>query len=185
MFLTALWGYVSWMWQIKTQAVCIKFAGGGGWGFLQNSGSWEGWKVKGSCRDAFRVVGVYLQWRKHVERLRQKVFHMSWACMLWSWNRLGMQVTKSNLILDWGGKWWQDFLILTPSEWGWTSLCLCCAWSLQSCLTPCDPMDCSPPASSIHGILQTRTLGWVATPSSRGFFPTQGSNQPMSLYGPL
>ena len=32
----------------------------------------------------------------------------------------------------------------------------------QSCPTLCDPMDCSPPGSSIHGILQARTLEWVA-----------------------
>ena len=32
----------------------------------------------------------------------------------------------------------------------------------QSCLTPSDPMDCSPPGFSIHGILQARTLEWVA-----------------------
>ena len=32
----------------------------------------------------------------------------------------------------------------------------------QSCLTPSNPMDCSPPGSSIHGILQARVLEWVA-----------------------
>ena len=42
-----------------------------------------------------------------------------------------------------------------------------CAKSLQSCLTLCDPMDCSPPGSSVHGILQARTQDWVAMPSSR------------------
>ena len=41
------------------------------------------------------------------------------------------------------------------------------AKSLQSCPTLCDPADCSPLGSSIHGILQTRTLEWVAKPSSR------------------
>ena len=39
---------------------------------------------------------------------------------------------------------------------------------LQSCLTLCNPMDCSPPGSSVHGILQARILEWVAMPSSRG-----------------
>ena len=43
-----------------------------------------------------------------------------------------------------------------------------CAKLLQSCLTLCDPMDCSPPGSSVHGILQARTLEWVAMPSFRG-----------------
>ena len=38
----------------------------------------------------------------------------------------------------------------------------------QSCLSLCDPMDCSPPCSSVHGILQARILEKVAMPSSRG-----------------
>ena len=42
------------------------------------------------------------------------------------------------------------------------------AQSLQSCLTLCNPMDYSPPGSSVHGILQARILEWVAVPSSRG-----------------
>ena len=39
---------------------------------------------------------------------------------------------------------------------------------LQSSLTLCDPMDCSLPGSSVHGILQVRILETVAMPSSRG-----------------
>ena len=42
-----------------------------------------------------------------------------------------------------------------------------CAKSLQLCLTLCNPMDCSPPGSPVHGILQARILEWVAMPSSR------------------
>ena len=45
---------------------------------------------------------------------------------------------------------------------------MCCAKSLQLYLTRCDPMDCSPPGSSVHGILSARILEWVAMPSSRG-----------------
>ena len=51
-----------------------------------------------------------------------------------------------------------------------------CAKLLQSCPTLCNPVDCSPPGSSVHRILQARILDWVAMPFSRGFFPTQGSN---------
>ena len=40
--------------------------------------------------------------------------------------------------------------------------------SRQSCPTLCDPMDCSPPGSSVHGILQSRTLEWDAICFSRG-----------------
>ena len=47
--------------------------------------------------------------------------------------------------------------------------CACMnAKSLQLCQTLCEPMDCSPPGSSVHVILQARTLEWVAMPSSRG-----------------
>ena len=38
----------------------------------------------------------------------------------------------------------------------------------QSYPTLCDPMDCSPPGSSVHGILQARILEWVAISFSRG-----------------
>ena len=51
-----------------------------------------------------------------------------------------------------------------------------CAHSLLSCLSLCDPKDCRPPGSSVHGILQARILEWVAISYSRGIFLTQGSN---------
>ena len=38
----------------------------------------------------------------------------------------------------------------------------------QLCLTLCDPMDCGPPGSSVHGILQARILEWIAISFSRG-----------------
>ena len=38
----------------------------------------------------------------------------------------------------------------------------------QSCPTLCNPMDCSPPGSSFHGILQARILEWIAISSSTG-----------------
>ena len=43
-----------------------------------------------------------------------------------------------------------------------------CAQSFQSCLTLCNPVDCSLRSSSVHGILQARILEWVSIPSSRG-----------------
>ena len=44
----------------------------------------------------------------------------------------------------------------------WTEEPAAAAKSLQSCLTLCDPIDSSPPGSPIPGILQARTLEWVA-----------------------
>ena len=47
---------------------------------------------------------------------------------------------------------------------------MCCAVGLvtQSCLTLCDPMDCSPSGSSVHGDSPGKNTGVVAMPSSRG-----------------
>ena len=66
----------------------------------------------------------------------------------------------------------------------------------QSCPTLCDPMDGSPPSSSVHGIFQARVLEWVARPSSRassqhrdqawvsciagGFFTPEPPGKPLS-----
>ena len=46
----------------------------------------------------------------------------------------------------------------------------------QPCPALCKPMDCSLPGSSVYGIFPARLLEWVAMPSSRGIFMTQGSN---------
>ena len=45
-----------------------------------------------------------------------------------------------------------------------------------SVVSDCNPMDYSPPGSSVLGILQARTVEWVAISFVQGIFPTQGSN---------
>ena len=66
---------------------------------------------------------------------------------------------------------------MTSKTWTWTQVsklpaqCFSLEWVsevTQSCLTLCDPMDCSLPGSSIHGIFQARVLEWVAISFSRG-----------------
>ena len=54
------------------------------------------------------------------------------------------------------------------------TLCMCAHWAhlLQSCLTLCSLVDCSPPGSSVHAILQAKILEWV-TPSP-GDLPDPG-----------
>ena len=46
----------------------------------------------------------------------------------------------------------------------YTELCMCAHSVTQLHLTLCDPIDCSPPGSSVHGIFQARILEWVAFP---------------------
>ena len=65
-------------------------------------------------------------------------------------------------MMEWGGK--RRIADPMPSPSGNKPLCLVA----QSCPTLCEPMDCSPPDSSVHGILQARIMEWVVMPSSRG-----------------
>ena len=54
-------------------------------------------------------------------------------------------------------------------------------WKSLSRVQLCDPMDCSPPGSSVHGILQARILEWVVMPSSRGSSQPRDWSQVSSL----
>ena len=72
-----------------------------------------------------------------------------------------------------GLHWMIDY----PHSHVWLKWCVsCCGWGggweacvhAQSCLTLCNSMDCSPPSSSVHRILQARILEWVAISFSRG-----------------
>ena len=74
--------------------------------------------------------------------------------------------------------WWERKMVqpLWKTVW-WllTKLSILLAWvsvsvlAAQSCPTWCNPRDCSPPGSSVHGILQARILEWVAVPFFRRF----------------
>ena len=59
-------------------------------------------------------------------------------------------------------------LSTTFNMWSNIPPCQICAKLLQWCPILCGPMDCSPPGSSVHGLLQARTLEWVAISFSRG-----------------
>ena len=66
-------------------------------------------------------------------------------------------------VLEWGAiAFWST---LNPWEFeknvGAQETCGGCS-AAQSCLTPSDPMDCSPPGSPVHGIFQARALEWLA-----------------------
>ena len=56
-----------------------------------------------------------------------------------------------------------------------------CVLVTQPCLTLCDPMDCSPLGSSVHGILQAGILEWVAIPYSRGSSQPRDQTQSLAL----
>ena len=55
-------------------------------------------------------------------------------------------------------------------------VCVCVCSVAQSRPTLCNPVDCSPLVSSVHGIFLARILEWVAMSSSKGTFLTQDLN---------
>ena len=82
------------------------------------------------------------------------------------------------------GWWWQwegkvflrRFYFLCGNKWSE-------ALVAHSCLTLCDPMDCSPPGSSVLGIFQARILEWVAISFSRGSSRPRDQTQVSSTAG--
>ena len=58
-----------------------------------------------------------------------------------------------------------------------------CVLAAQSCLTLCDPTDCSLPGSTVHGVFQARILEWVASPFSRGSFQPRDQTQVSHIAG--
>ena len=74
-------------------------------------------------------------------------------------------MTSTVFLLQRWAEWaqWQCGLLQEEAQ--------CCSWVsevTQSCPTLCDPMDCSPPGSSVHGIFQAVVLEWIAISFSRG-----------------
>ena len=117
-----------------------------------------------------RVIG-YLRRRKMKSEL--VAFCNFWSDFRLEW-RWGFCITHFN---SW--KWDYGickapevhYLVSNPEL--WHSLCVasfanCCCLVTKLCLSFCDPVDCSSPCSSVHGISQARILEWVAMPSSRG-----------------
>ena len=99
--------------------------------------------------------------------LRQKKMCTECVCMCWMFadiSKLWCQIWAISQV---------TFLLVVAFRGNWMSKCISntihcvCILSLQSCLTLCNPMKCSLPGSSVHGILQTRVLEWVAIPFSR------------------
>ena len=92
----------------------------------------------------------------------------------WEKTRKSLQCKQQNLCLQWYNEQslcnkrgvfllgWEGFLYQHGTEVKVKVIVT------QSCSTLCDPMDCGPPGSSVHRILQARILEWVAISFSRG-----------------
>ena len=87
------------------------------------------------------------------------------------------QLSPPHLLLSCSARLLREAFLPTPSSpplltlaWSYPKHPSMCAQTLQSCPTLCDPVDCSSPGSSVHGIFQARILEKVAMPSSRGSY---------------
>ena len=99
---------------------------------------------------------------------------------LWTWfiNFGSKEWSKEARSYRRGSVSWEVSHLVWPTSFIYVCMCACmCAKSPQSCLTFSDAMDCSPPGSSVYGILQARALEWVAIPFSGG------SSQPRDQTG--
>ena len=97
-----------------------------------------------------------------------------------SWQAIVHRVTKSQT-------WLSDFTKIANTCY---YLCFVCLFVFdseskvtQSCLILCEPVDCSPSGSSVHGILQARILEWVAISFSRGSSQPRGRTQVSCITG--
>ena len=82
---------------------------------------------------------------------------------------LGSECGSFQLVLTNGSDWGSSHSSASPPP---SNRCMCA----HSCPALRNPMDCSPPGCSVHGILQVRILEWVVHFLLQGIFPTQGSN---------
>ena len=108
--------------------------------------------------------------RKHGRRLPAAIAGQDPSVVyMWSHLRWSDQVCDYiNFHFKYGGI---PFVLVVNMSCVWYS-CVCHAMTTCfSCVRLCNPMDCSPPGSSVHGILQARILEWVAISSSRGSPP--------------
>ena len=94
-------------------------------------------------------IGLFYQMASHVVNAKEKLF--SFILIFWSIAALQCCV-----------------MFCCTAKWISYTYTICCCLVAKSGRTLCDPMNCSPPSSSVHGILQARILVRVASAFSRG-----------------
>ena len=91
--------------------------------------------------DLTEAEDIKKRWQEYTEELHKKIFMT--------------QITMMGTHLE-------PDIVECEVKWASRSIAAAAAKSLQSCLTMCDSIDSSPPGSAVPGILQARTLEWVA-----------------------
>ena len=123
---------------------------------------------RGCIPDTPGETGLHLEWKQRTPLCSRVATGISWSSLTLSTpnedKEAGRKPGAEEQVCEGKGKEDEKHCISGSSD-----MYACThAKSLQSRLAVCDPMDCSPPGSSVHGILQAGILEWVAMPSSRG-----------------
>ena len=105
--------------------------------------------------DLREAEDIKKRWQEHTEKLYKKDLHDPD-------NHDGVMTDLEPDILECEVKWALESITTNKASGGDGIPVAATAKSLQSCPTLCDPIDRSPPGSSVPGILQARTLEWVA-----------------------
>ena len=119
----------------------------------------------------FLLLKIMLQWA---------FLHMSFGALMYRFlldMHLGIEILDSRLLYMLFHRCWKASQSESTNIYSYQQHFYCLSFSVvhakspHLCLTFCNPVDCSPPGSSVHGILQARILEWVAMPFSRGSSP--------------
>ena len=107
-------------------------------------------------RDLKEAEDIKERWQEYTEELYKKDLHDP--------DNHGVLTHLEPEILECEVKWALESITMNKASGsdGITVAAAAAAKLLQSCLTLSDPLDCSPPGSSIHGIFQARVLEWGA-----------------------
>ena len=130
---------------------------------------WDKWTWYTNLTFAFKFS--HTDWEKqNSQYLSEKIYWLRLFLFRWtdfySSRILCYEISKGGRLFEFGSKQilWSKFCHVL------TEICILYMYrveSLQSCPALCGPMDCSPPGSSVHGIIQARMLEWVAIPFPR------------------
>ena len=133
------------------------------------------WKSLPFCQPPF-ISRTLSPWQSLVHPLFPPFVSFFWFHTKWNMKSLSFFVwliSLSKMPFNYVKNRFNIKLYIYIYFWGGAFLCLFIEMKVkakvtQSCLTLCELRDCSLPGSSVHGILQTKTLEWVAIPFSRG-----------------
>ena len=120
------------------------------------------------------------------------ILFLFYVLVFWPWGMWGLSPTRNwtytpcigrQNLSHWTAKEVPKWIYVLNADFLNSSLEVKWSEVAQSCPNLCDPMDCSPPGSFIHGILQARILEWVAISFSRGSSQPRDQTQVFCIAG--